>query len=87
MNDIKITSRVEFPRTCRGLYIGAEIHKTAIVRVTNGSTGQIISLKRFEDYNEALNYFSEQYAILKMVEESEVMLSMLEKFLRKLEGE
>lgn len=86
MNDIKITSLVEFPRICRVLDIGAEIHKTAIVRVTNGSTGQIISSKRFEDYNKALNYFSEQYATLKMLEESEVMLSMLEKFVGKLEG-
>ena len=62
MNGIKIPYLVEFPRICRVLYIGAEIHKTAIVRVINGSTGQIISSKRFEDYNEALNYFSEQYA-------------------------
>lgn len=87
MNVIKITYLVEFPRVGRVLYIGAETGKTAIVRVTNGSTGQIISSKRFEDYNEALNYYSEQYATLKTVEEFEVMCSMIEKFVGKSEGE
>lgn len=79
MNGFKITYLVEFPRVGRVLYVGAEAGKTAIVRVTNGSTGQIISSKRFEDYDEALNYYSEQYAALKTGEEFEVMCDMIEK--------
>lgn len=43
MNDIKITYLVEFPRIGRVLCFSSERHKTAIVRVTNGSTGRLLA--------------------------------------------
>lgn len=80
MSGIKIAYRTEFPRVGRVLFIEGENGKAAIVRVTDGSTGQIISSKRFEDYNEAVNYYSEQFVTLKNAEEFEAMRSMIEKF-------
>nr|DAF93359.1 MAG TPA: hypothetical protein [Podoviridae sp. ctnuR9] len=43
------------------------------VSVTNGSTGKIISSKRFEDHNDAMNYYSGQFSDLKSAEEYETM--------------
>ena len=74
MNGIKIAYCTEFPRVGRVLFIGVETDKAAIVRVTDGSTGQIVRPKRFEDYNEAMNYYREQFSNLKGAEEYETML-------------
>lgn len=71
---IKIAYRTEFPRIDRVLFIGAKTDEDAIVRVTEGSTGQIVSSKRFEDYNEAMNYYSGKLNNLKSAEEYETML-------------
>lgn len=87
MSDIKNVYRTEFPRVGRVLFAVVESGKAAIVRVTDGSTGQIISSKRFEDYNEAMDYYSEQFATLKTAEEFEAMRRMIEKFVRKTEVE
>lgn len=65
---IKIDYRTEFPRADSVLIIRAETGEAATVRVTKGSTGQIISSKRFEDYNEAMNYYSEQFNNFKSAE-------------------
>ena len=70
---IKIAYRTEFPRVDRVLFITAETGEVATVSVTNGSTGQIISSERFEDYNNAMNYYSEQFNNLKSAEEYETM--------------
>jgi hypothetical protein len=72
-DDIKIDYRTEFPRADRVLLIRAETEQAATVSVTNGSTGKIISSKRFEDYNDAMNYYSGQFINLKSVEEYETM--------------
>lgn len=71
---VKIAYRTEFPRADRVLIIRAETGEAATVCVTKGSTGQIISSKRFEDYNEAMNYYSGQFNNLKSAEEYETML-------------
>lgn len=73
MDGIKIAYRTEFPRINRVLFIGVTTGEDAIVSVTNGSTGKIISSKRFEDYNDALNYYSGQFNNLKSAEEYETM--------------
>ena len=79
-DNIKICRRAEFPQVDRELFIKVETDKTVIVRVTNGSTGEIIRLKRFEDYDEAMNYYSEQFNKLKSAEEYPVMRAMIEMF-------
>ena len=78
MDGIKIAYRTEFPRINRVLFIGAATGEDATVQVTDGSTGQIVSLKRFEDYNEAMNYYSGRFNILKSAEEYETMLCAFE---------
>lgn len=78
MNGIKTAYRTEFPRVGRALFIEAETGKAAIVRVTNVSTGQIVRSKRFEDYNEAMNYYSAQFNNLKSAEEYEIMRTVIE---------
>lgn len=80
MDDIKIAYRTEFPRCNRVLFIEATTGEDATVRVTEGSTGRIVSSKRFEDYNEALNYYSERFNNLKSAEEYETMLCALKMF-------
>lgn len=74
---IKIAYRTEFPRADRVLFIRAETGEAVTVSVTKSSTGQIISLKRFEDYNEAMNYYRGQFNNLKSAEEYETMLCAL----------
>ena len=68
-DDIKKVYRTEFPRVDRVLFIKAESNETAIVWVTNGSTGEIVRLECFEDYDEAMNYYSEQFNNLKSAED------------------
>lgn len=70
---IKIAYRTEFPRVDRVLFIAAETGEVATVSVTNGSTGHIISSERFEDYNDAMNYYRGQFNSLKSAEEYETM--------------
>lgn len=70
---IKIDYRTEFTRVDRVLFITAETGEVATISVTNGSTGQIISSERFEDYNDAMNYYSRQFNILKSAEEHGIM--------------
>lgn len=80
MNGIKISYRTEFPRINRVLFIGALTGEAVTVRVTEGSTGEIVSSKRFEDYNEAMNYYSETFNNFKSAEEYETMLCAFEMF-------
>lgn len=70
---IKNAYRTEFPRVDRVLFIRAETGEAVTVSITNGSTGKIISSKRFEDYNDAMNYYSGQFKNLKSAEEYETM--------------
>lgn len=73
MDGIKLDYRTEFPRIGKVLVIRVTTGEVATVSVSNGSTGQIIRLKRFEDYNEAMNYYSGQFSNLKSAEEYEAM--------------
>lgn len=80
MDGIKIAYRTEFPRINRVLFIGAITGEAVTVRVTEGSTGEIVSSKRFEDYNEAMDYYSETFINFKSAEEYETMLCAFEMF-------
>lgn len=80
MAGIKIDYSTKFPRIDRVLLIRAETGEDATVRITQGITGQIVSSKRFEDYNEAMNYYSEKFNNLKSAEEYESMLCAFKKF-------
>lgn len=73
MDDIKMAHRTTFPRIDKVLFISVTTGEGATVSVTNGSTGNIISSKRFEDYNDAMNYYTGQFNNLKSAEEYETM--------------
>lgn len=73
MDVMKIAYRIEFPRIGKVLFIRVTTGEATTVSVTNGSTGKIISSKRFEDYNDAMNYYSGQFNNLKSAEEYETM--------------
>lgn len=75
MDGIKIAYRTEFPRIGKVLFIRVTTGEAATVSVTNGSTGKIISSKRFEDYNDAMNYYSGKFNDLKSAEEYETMMA------------
>ena len=70
---LKIAYHTEFPRIDKVLFIRVTTGEAATVSVTNGSTGKIISSKRFEDYNDAMNYYSGQFNNLKSAEDYEAM--------------
>lgn len=73
MDGIKRAYRTEFPRIDKVLFIRVTTGEAVTVSVTNGSTGKIISSKRFEDHNDAMNYYSGQFSDLKSAEEYETM--------------
>lgn len=77
---IETVYSTEFPRVDRVLSVRVKTNKTIIVWVTNGSTGEIVRLKRFEDYDEAMNYYSEQFSKFKSAEENDVMRVMIENY-------
>lgn len=78
MDGNKIAYRTEFPRINRVLSIGSTTGEDVIVSVTEGSTGQIVSSKCFEDHNEAMTYYSGRLITLKNAEEYETMLCAFE---------
>lgn len=73
MDVVKTAYRTEFPRIGKVLFVRVTTEEVATVSVINGSTGEIISSKRFEGYNDAMNYYSEQFNNLKSAEEYETM--------------
>lgn len=79
-DDVETIYRAEFPRVDRVLFIRVKTNKAIIVWVTNGSTGEIVRLKRFEDYDEAMNYYSEQFSKFKSAEENDGMRVMIENY-------
>lgn len=87
MSGIKRIYRTEFPRIGRVLFVVVESDKAAIVRVTDVVSGRLLAQSVFEDYNETMDYYSEQFATLKTLEEFEAMRCMIEKFVRKTEVE
>lgn len=75
---IKINYRTEFPRIGRILAIEATTGEVATIRVTNSVNGEMVHMKKFEDYNEAMNYYTERFNKLKSAEEYEIMRTMIE---------
>lgn len=45
----------------------------ATVTVSRNDNASVLRLKKFNNYNDALEYYSEQYSNLKIVEEYETM--------------
>lgn len=74
---VKINYRTEFPRIGAVLVIEAQ-GEVATIRVTNSVNGEMMRMEKFEDFTEAMNYYSEQFSNLKSAEEFEVMRVMLE---------
>ena len=77
---IKINYRTEFPRIGRVLVIEAVAGEVATIRVTNSVNGEMVSMKKFEDYNEAMHYYSERFNNFKSAEEYETMFDIFKMF-------
>ena len=77
---IKINYRTEFPRIGRILAIEVTTGEVATIRVTNSVNGEMVCAKKFEDYNEAMQYYSERFNNFKSAEEYETMLCAFKMF-------
>lgn len=73
MNGIKILYRATFSRIGRLLRVEGASDNFVTISVTNIDTGKTVSVKRFDDYTEAMDYYTEQLIKLKSVEELETM--------------
>lgn len=82
----KICYRTEFPRIGRVLTVDAGSNEVATITVSRSDNAKLLRLKKFTDYNEAMNYYSELFNNLKSAEEYETMACAL-KMLGLLEGE
>lgn len=83
---IKICHRTEFPRIGRALTVEVGVDEVATITVSRSDNAKLLRLKKFTDYNEAMNYYSELYNNLKSEEEYETMVCAF-KCLGLLEGE
>ena len=54
--------------------------EVATIRVTNSVNGEMVCAKKFEDYNEAMQYYSERFNNFKSAEEYETMLCAFKMF-------
>lgn len=87
MSDIiKICSRTEFPRIGKVLTVEAGFDEVATITVSRVDNGKLLRLKKFTDYNGAMNYYSELFNDFKSAEEYETMVCAF-KMLGLLEGE
>lgn len=85
-DNIKICYRTEFPRICRVLTVEAGFDEVAIITVSRSDNAKLLRLKKFTDYNEAMNYYSGLFNDLESAEEYETMVCAFE-MLGLLEGE
>lgn len=72
--NIKICNRIEFPRIGRVLTVEVGLDEVATITVSRSDNAKLLRLKRFTDYNEAMDYYSEQFNNLKSAEEYETMV-------------
>lgn len=80
MNDnIKICYRAEFPKTGKVLTVEGGFDEAATITVSMHDNDKLLRLKKFTDYNEAINYYSELFDNLKIAEEYETMVCALKK--------
>lgn len=76
----KINYCTEFPRIGRVLVIEATAGEVATIRIINSVNGEMVCMKKFEDYNEAMRYYSEKFSNFEMAEEYEKMLCAFKMF-------
>ena len=62
----KICNRVEFPRIGRVLTVEVWSDEVDTITVSRSDNAKLLRLKKFTDYNEAMNYYSELLTILKV---------------------
>ena len=65
-DNTKICHRAEFPRIGRVLTVDAGFDEVATITVSRSDNAKLLRLKKFTDYNEAMNYYSELYNNLKV---------------------
>lgn len=72
-DSIKTTYRTEFPRIGRVLTVEVGYDEVATIKISRSDNAKLLLLKKFSDYNEAMNYYSEQLNNLESAEEYETM--------------
>ena len=55
-DSIKTTYRTEFPRIGRVLTVEVVCDDVATIKISRSDNAKLLSLKKFSDYNEAMNY-------------------------------
>lgn len=80
IDGIKINYRAEFPRIGRVLAVEATQGEVATIRVTNSVNGEMVLIKKFEDYDEAMDYYSEEFNNFESEEGHESILCTLKMF-------
>lgn len=65
--------RTEFPRIGRVLTVEVLSDEVAIIKISRSDNAKLLSLNKFSDYNDAMNYYIEQLRNLESEEEYETM--------------
>lgn len=65
--------RTEFLIIGRVLTVEVGCDEVATIKISRSDNAKLLSLKKFSDYNEAMNYYSEQLSNLESAEEYETM--------------
>ena len=65
--------RTEFPRIGRVLSVEVGSDEVATIKISRSDNAKLLRLEKFSDYNEAMNYYSEQLNNLESAEEYETM--------------
>ena len=65
--------RTEFPRIGRVLTVEIGSDDVATIKISRTDNAKLLRLKKFSDYNEAMNDYSEQLNNLESAEEYETM--------------
>lgn len=65
--------RTEFPRIGRVLTVEVGSMMDATIKISRSDNADLLILKKFSDYNDAMNYYSEQLNNLESAEEYETM--------------
>ena len=65
--------RTEFTRIGRVLSLEVGSDEVATIKISRSDNAKLLRLEKFSDYNEAMNYYSEQLNNLESAEEYETM--------------
>ncbi len=72
--NIKFCYRTEFPRIGRVLTVEVGLDEVVTITVSRSDNAKLLRLKKFTDYTEALNYYSETFNNFESAEEYETMI-------------